>query len=49
MLENGDLDRLAGHAVHLNLDTRSVLRRFAAIAGPGRRVGLRIDPRVLMV
>ncbi len=50
MLSDRDLRRFAGHGVHLNLDTRSALRRWAALPGarPGqrRRVGLRIDPRV---
>lgn len=44
MLSNRDLERLAGHGVHLNLDTRSALRRWAALHDRLPRVGLRIDP-----
>jgi diaminopimelate decarboxylase len=45
MLSNRDLARFREHGVHLNLDTRSVLRRWAGMA-PGSRVGLRLDPGV---
>jgi diaminopimelate decarboxylase len=46
MLSDRDLRAFAEQGVHLNLDTRSVLRRFAAIVPPGTRVGLRINPEV---
>jgi diaminopimelate decarboxylase len=46
MLSDRDLQRFASRRVHLNLDTRSALRRWAAVPGRGRRVGLRVDPRV---
>jgi diaminopimelate decarboxylase len=46
MLSDRDLQRLVRSGVHVNLDTRSALRRWAAIPGHGRRVGLRVDPRV---
>ncbi len=42
MLSNRDLRQLAGRGVHLNLDTRSALRRWGAICGPGRAVGLSV-------
>lgn len=41
-----DLAAFAAHGVHVNLDTRSALRRWAAVAGPGSSVGLRLDPEV---
>ncbi|MFO0744053.1 MAG: diaminopimelate decarboxylase [Myxococcota bacterium] len=47
MLSSRDLDTLRDQGVHLNLDTRSVLRRWAAT--PGRRsaaVGLRVNPEI---
>lgn len=46
MLSDRDLRQFAAQAVHLNLDTQSAIRRYAAIAGPGHRIGLRIDPMV---
>jgi diaminopimelate decarboxylase len=46
MLSNRDLERFARHGVHLNLDTCSALRRWAALRGRCPRVGLRIDPGV---
>jgi diaminopimelate decarboxylase len=46
MVSNRDLETLAGYGVHLNLDTRSALRRQAALGRGVRRVGLRIDPAV---
>jgi diaminopimelate decarboxylase len=46
MLSDRDLARFVRHRVHVNLDTRSALRRWAALPGRGRRVGLRIDPQV---
>jgi len=45
MLSNRDLAEIAGHGVHVNLDTHSLLRRWAATSGP-RNVGLRVDPAV---
>jgi diaminopimelate decarboxylase len=46
MLSNRDLDRFAAHGVHMNLDTRSALRRWAATSGAARGVGLRVNPAV---
>ncbi len=46
MLSDRDLQRFVQRRVHINLDTRSALRRWAAIPGHGLRVGLRVDPRV---
>lgn len=46
MLSDRDLRRFAQRRVHVNLDTRSALRRWAAIPGRGERVGLRVDPEV---
>lgn len=46
MLSDRDLDFLVSRELHLNLDTFSALRRYAARAGKGRRVGLRLDPAV---
>ena len=40
MLSNRELRHLAGRRVHLNVDTRSAVRRWAAICGPGHAVGL---------
>ena len=45
-LSNADLQALATHGVHLNSDTCSAARRFAARAGAGASFGLRIDPPV---
>lgn len=43
-LSNADLAVLARHRIHLNSDTRSAARRFAALAHRGASFGLRIDP-----
>lgn len=48
MLSNRDLADFAAAGVHLNLDTRSVLRRWGRLVPAGTRVGLRIDPGVRM-
>ena len=44
MLSDRDLAQIAAAGVHVNLDTKSVLRRWAAQGG--RRAGLRIDPAI---
>jgi len=44
MLSNRDLDAFAARRVHLNLDSLSVLRRYATRVPPGTRIGLRVDP-----
>ena len=46
MPSNRDLAAFAAYGVHVNLDTRSALRRWAALRGPARGVGLRIDSGV---
>ncbi len=46
MLSDRDLRTLVAQGVHLNLDTRSVIRRYAAIPGHRRAIGLRLDPAV---
>jgi diaminopimelate decarboxylase len=46
MLSDRDLDRLAAAGVHVNLDSRSALRRYGARVPAGTRVGLRLDPGV---
>lgn len=46
MLSDRDLDRVAAAGVHVNLDSRSALRRYGARVPRGRRVGLRLDPGV---
>lgn len=46
MLSDRDLARLCRAGVHLNLDTRSVLRRLLAQPERPAAVGLRIDPAV---
>jgi diaminopimelate decarboxylase len=46
MLSDRDLRRFVDQGVHLNLDTRSALRRYAAIPGHLPTVGLRLDPQV---
>lgn len=46
MLSERDLVRLVRSGVHLNLDSRSALRRLAAMVPGGHRIGLRIDPGV---
>jgi diaminopimelate decarboxylase len=48
MLSNRDLAAFAEAGVHLNLDTRSVLRRWRRAVPAGTRVGLRVDPGVRM-
>lgn len=48
MPSNRDLDFFAAQRVHVNLDTRSALRRWAATAGALRSVGLRLDPAVAL-
>lgn len=44
-LSDRDLDRILPHPVLLNLDSLSAVRRVAA-RGRGRRIGLRVNPRV---
>jgi diaminopimelate decarboxylase len=44
-LSGRDLDRLLGHALILNLDSLSAIRRVGARV-PGRRIGLRVNPGV---
>lgn len=44
-LSERDLDRILAHAVVLNLDSLSAIRRVGA-RSPGRRIGLRVNPRV---
>lgn len=46
MLSSRDLAAFAAQRVHLNLDTRSALRRWSETAGHLPRVGLRINPGV---
>jgi diaminopimelate decarboxylase len=46
MPSNRDLAAYAAAGVHLNLDTRSALARWAATPGRSPRVGLRLDPEV---
>ncbi len=46
MLSNRDLMAFARYGVHLNVDSRSVLRRQVATVGSNRRIGLRIDPAI---
>lgn len=46
MLSDRDLAALVAHGVHLNLDSRSAIRRYAAIPGRKSEIGLRIDPAV---
>jgi len=46
MPSDRDLERFARQGVHVNLDTRSALRRWAEIHGPGGTVGLRVNPMV---
>ncbi|MGZ5970055.1 MAG: diaminopimelate decarboxylase [Polyangiales bacterium] len=46
MLSNADLRQLVSQGVHLNLDTRSAMRRYAALEPRARNIGLRIDPGV---
>jgi len=44
MLSDRDLDELVALGVHLNLDSRSALRRYSARTPFGTAVGLRLDP-----
>ncbi len=46
MLSDRDLRQFVSRGVHCNLDTRSALRRYAAIPGHNSSVGLRLDPQV---
>ncbi|MBI5489110.1 MAG: diaminopimelate decarboxylase [Deltaproteobacteria bacterium] len=46
MLADRDLNAFAAARVHINLDSRSALRRWAARVPRGTPVGLRIDPDV---
>lgn len=46
MLSNRDLDAFARRAVHLNLDSLSAIRRYAARVPRGTRIGLRLDAAV---
>jgi diaminopimelate decarboxylase len=43
-----DLQQFAAYGVHLNLDTFSALKRWAATAGRNPRIGLRLDPGVAL-
>lgn len=47
MLSARDLQAFVRQGVHLNLDTRSVLRRYSQLPGHLPRVGLRVNPGVL--
>lgn len=46
MMSDRDLGYFARQGVHVNLDTFSALRRWAAIRGPQATVGLRLNPMV---
>ncbi len=46
MLSNRDLRTLAALGVHVNLDSASAMRRWAACQPAQRRLGLRVDPEV---
>lgn len=46
MLSDRDLASFAARGVHVNLDSRSALRRWAATPGRGATVGLRVNPMV---
>ncbi len=46
MPSNRDLDAFVAHGVHVNLDSFSSLRRYAARAPRGTRVGLRLDAEI---
>jgi diaminopimelate decarboxylase len=46
MLSNRDFDQFAACGVHLNLDTRSALRRYGERVLPGTPVGLRLNPGI---
>ncbi len=48
MPSNRDLRQYADHGVHLNLDTFSALRRWAATEGHSTHIGLRLDPGVAL-
>lgn len=45
-LSAADLDAFACHAVHVNFDQISALRRYGERVSAGTRIGLRIDPAV---
>jgi diaminopimelate decarboxylase len=45
-LSPADLESFTHHAVHVNLDQISALRRYGALNPAGTRVGLRVDPLV---
>ena len=47
-LSERDLDALVASGVHVNLDARSLLRRYGARVPAGTPVGLRLDPGVLV-
>lgn len=47
-LSERDLDALVAAGVHVNLDARSLLRRYGARVPAGTAVGLRLDPGVLV-
>jgi diaminopimelate decarboxylase len=47
MASNRDLDAFAQAGVHVNLDSFSALRRYAARVPRGTRVGLRLDPAIV--
>jgi diaminopimelate decarboxylase len=44
MPSNRDLEAFASEGVHVNLDSLSAIRRYAARAPRGTRIGLRLDP-----
>lgn len=44
MPSDRDLAAYAAAGVHVNLDTRSAIRRFGAVAPEGTGIGLRVDP-----
>jgi diaminopimelate decarboxylase len=46
MLSNRDLDALVAMGIHVNLDSRSALRRYGERVPRGTRIGLRFDPAV---
>lgn len=43
-----DFEKFAAYGVHVNLDTFSALRRWAATPGHHPRVGLRLDPGIAL-
>ncbi|MDA8230829.1 MAG: hypothetical protein M0006_05775 [Magnetospirillum sp.] len=46
MPSDRDLTEFARAGAHVNLDTLSSIRRYGALAPPGSRIGLRLDPEV---